>query len=122
METNNTQNISTTYNQKEKKGVDELRDEKYLTLIANIILVVGIVASLILLFSVVFVTGQQNYYSSEGDVIGSGVMKAFSATGLAITLATLISTVTLWAFLRVISNISVTLKEIKGKIQTNSIL
>ena len=49
-------------------------------------------------------------------------MKAFSATGLAITLATLISTVTLWAFLRVISNISVTLKEIKGKIQTNSIL
>ena len=117
METNNVNEILNISEKKEKKNTNPLRDEKCLTLIANIILIVGIVASIILLFTVVFVTEPQTYYSAEGEAIASGVGKVFNPSGLLILLSTLLSSVALWSFLRVISNISVTLKEINGKIQ-----
>jgi hypothetical protein len=121
MESTNTHEISATSTPPKRKSANVLRDEKYLILIANIILIVGIVISFILLFTVVFVSEPQNYYSAEGDAIASGgVTKVFNASRLLIMISTLFSSVILWAFLRVISNISVTLKEIKGTIQTNS--
>jgi preprotein translocase subunit SecG len=117
MESNNIDEVLGVVKKEKEKSPNLLRDERNLRIIANIILIVGIIASLILLFTIVVISSQQNYYSSEGYVIGSESGKIFSATGLATTLATLLVSVTLWAFFRVISNISISLKMIKEKPQ-----
>jgi len=82
-------------------------DEKTLKTIANLILVVGIISSLILLFTVTFVK-IPGKYSWENEM-------AFNASGLVITIGTLFSSIGLWALLRVISNISISLKELNIK-------
>ena len=68
--------------------------EKTLKIIADIFLICGAIATLICLFTIVFV-------DKYGD-FGEG----FSFTGFIISIGVLFSSVTFWAFLRVICNIS----------------
>lgn len=86
---------------------DNTNDEKTLRTIANLILAVGIISSLILLFTISFVKIQgENSWESK---------MALSASGLVTTIGTLVSSIGLWALLRVISNISTSLKELNNK-------
>ncbi len=84
-------------------------DEKNLRVIANIILVGGIISFLILSFTVVFV-------KVPGEYASSGKM-SFNASGLVITFTSLFSSIGAWALLRVIRNISLSLREWNKKHQ-----
>lgn len=101
--------ISTT-EEKESISDELISDEKSLKTIANIILIVGIISSLILLFTVTIIQ-VKGEYSFQNETI-------FSSSGLVITIGTLFSSIALWAFLRVIANISITLKELKENKQS----
>lgn len=86
---------------------DKTNDEETLRTIANLILAVGIISSLIMLFTITFIK-TPGEYSWESKM-------AISASGLMITIGTLFSSIGLWAFFRVISNISISLKELNNK-------
>ena len=96
--------ISTT------EEIESISDEKSLKTIVNIILIVGIISSLILLFTVTIIQ-VKGEYSFKNETI-------FSSSGFVITIGTLFSSIALWAFLRVIANISITLKELKENKQS----
>jgi len=76
--------------------------ENTLSTIGNITLIVGLMCTLILFFSIVFIDAP--FGESE-----------FNLTGFAITLSVLITTITTWAFLRVISSISINLRQLNNK-------
>lgn len=78
--------------------------ESALKIIANIILGCGIIASAICLGTLCFV--EQGDYSTE---------TVFNPTGFAITIMVLFSSLVSWGLLKVIANISLTLKEINAK-------
>ena len=84
-----------------------IQDEKNLKKIAGIILIIGIILSLILLFSIAIVTVDGGYSSESKTVLNS--------TGLVVAIGTLLTSIGLWSFLRVISNISLSLKELIKK-------
>lgn len=88
------------------KDVSYLNEEKTLKTIADIVLFVGIISSAILLFTITFIT--QGEYSWERET-------TFSPSGLVTTLCVLFSSIATWAFFRVISNISISLKELNRK-------
>lgn len=113
METNNVENVTEVL---VEKPANILKDEKILKTLALIILVIGVIATLILLFTVVVISNQQYYYDGEGNILeGSGYTdRVFNASGLAAALGTLFSSVVLWAFFNVISNISISLKDLKA--------
>jgi len=87
-----------------------ISDEITIKIIANIILIIGIISSIILLFTVAIIQTKGKYSFEDKNVI--------SMSGLVITIGSLISSIALWAFLRVIGNISITLKEIKENKQS----
>lgn len=82
-------------------------DETTLKIIANIILTVGIISSFILFFTITLITipGEHTWESKT----------TFSASGFVSTLGVLFSSIAIWAFFRVISNISISLKELNTK-------
>ena len=90
-----------------EKKPEVFSDEQNLKLIANYVLGLGLFVTGVLAFTRVVVTvpGQ---YSFEGKM-------EFDPGGLAITLFTLLSSLASWACLRVISNISESLKQLIGK-------
>lgn len=82
--------------------------ENTLTTIANIVLVCGILASLICLFTIVWVKNPAYTYHDE---------YMFNPSGFATTVMILLSTLISWSFMKVLANISLTLKDINKKIR-----
>jgi hypothetical protein len=82
-------------------------DEQNLKLIANFVLALGIFVTGVLAFTRMFVTIPGEYSFED--------KKVFDAGGMAITVFTLLSSLASWACLRVISNISESLKQLIGK-------
>ena len=82
-------------------------DEENLKMIANYVLALGILATAVLAFTRMFVTVPGEYSFDE--------KKVFDAGGMAITVFTLLSSLASWACLRVISNISESLKKLADK-------
>ena len=75
------------------------KEEASLIVIANIVLTIGIIASIVLTFIMA--------YDKYGDI---------QYTGLAITLSTLLSSVVTWAVLLCIAKISKNIREIRNKL------
>lgn len=94
-----------------KKNVN---DEKWLRIIANIVLIAGIITA-IYFFSFSSFNVQENMYSANGEVIGTYSKNEFNLNAFLISLSILFSSFLVWSFLRVISNISNSLKELKEK-------
>lgn len=92
---------------KEKRTIN---DEKWLRIIANIFLFAGIAVAIYFL-SFIGMTVQENMYSVNGEVIGTYAKSEFNMNALLITLAILLGSFLIWSFLRVITNISNSLKE-----------
>ena len=86
----------------------DLSAEKTLNGIAVFTLIVGIIATLVCLFTICWI--QNPEYTYVTDLI-------FNPTGFATTIAILIGSLATWALLRVIANISTTLKTINNKIK-----
>lgn len=84
--------------------------EKTLSLIASIILWLGILGSVICLFTITTTEVIRPGYYSRTETV-------FNPAGLAITIGMLISTVATWALLKVFVNISRTLKQINSKLK-----
>jgi len=85
---------------------DELfRDENRLKGVADFVLIAGIISAVILFFTTAIVT-IKGEYSFQNETL-------FSWAGFVTVITTLLFTIGVWAFLRVISNISITLKDIK---------
>lgn len=80
--------------------------EKTLKVIATIVLIGGIIGTLICLFTIVIV--QNPKYSYVEDLI-------FNPMGFVTTVAVLLGSLTIWASLRVLSDISINLKELNSK-------
>jgi hypothetical protein len=77
--------------------------EDTLTTVGNVILVLGILATIILAFTTVFVEVEVGWHKENH----------FDPMGLALTVGTLLSTLATWAVLRVIANISLRLQVIQ---------
>ena len=80
--------------------------ENTLTVIANLVLGIGIIASVIMLCSICFIQNPEYHYHKE---------YIFNPTGFAMTCGTLLTSLTAWASMKVLANISLTLKAIKNK-------
>lgn len=80
-----------------------LSEEKTLNVIANIVLILGIISSLILFFTIALIHKSYLFGEDQTDL---------NTSGLVITLGVLLSSIAFWAFFRVISNISISLKEL----------
>jgi hypothetical protein len=87
---------------KAEKVDDSNTYENTLNTIGNITLIVGLICTLILFFSIVFIDAP--YGDSE-----------FNSAGFAITLSVLLTTITTWALLRVISSISINVRQLNNK-------
>ena len=79
-----------------------------LIFIANVVLVCGIIASLICLFTIVWVRNPAYTYVIE---------YMFNSSGFATTIMILISSLVSWSFMKVLANISLTLKDINKKMK-----
>lgn len=94
-----------------EKNIDKPKSkneyEDRLRLVANIILIVGVISAVILFFSTALVT-------IKGGASGADKI-IFNWVGFVTVLTTLLYSFGVWAFLNVISNISISLKEIKEK-------
>ena len=78
--------------------------EKTLRAIANIVLILGIISTLVCLFSIVVVDSKNTYITHIDD-------KEFNPLGFATTIGILLGALIIWASLRVFSDISISLKE-----------
>lgn len=83
---------------KSDKNDDVYKDEKVLNIVSYSVLIIGIIASIIMLISISFIEKKYGY--------------EISISGISITLSTLLGSIMLWSLLKVISNISTTLKKI----------
>uniref|UniRef100_UPI004028BF46 hypothetical protein n=1 Tax=Prevotella sp. TaxID=59823 RepID=UPI004028BF46 len=82
--------------------------ETPLEIFANIGLVGGILASIICLFNIVWVQNPEYQYIDD---------KIFSPSGFVTTVMVLASSLISWSFMRVLANISVTLKAMNKKMK-----
>lgn len=82
--------------------------ETTLTVIANIVLVVGIIVGLICLFTICWVDSGK--YSYSEDIV-------FNPSGFAGTIGVFVSSIVTWAVLKVFANISTSLKQINAKMK-----
>ena len=94
------------YKEEAKVPLISASAENTLKTIATIILICGLLATLVLLLTTVFVE-KQGYYKSE---------VVFNPTGFAMTLGCLLSTLASWSALKVFANISLRLKGIQETI------
>ena len=84
--------------------------EKTLNIVADILLALGIVSTLVCAFTICFVeTLKPGYYTVTET--------SFNPTGFAITVAIFLSSLASWSIMRVVANISLTLKEINKKVK-----
>jgi len=80
-------------------------EEKILKIIANILLFLGIVATVVCAFTITYTNIRAGFLR----------YKEISEIGIAITIGVFIFSILVWAFLRVICNISNNLKELNEK-------
>ena len=90
-----------------KAPKDNNSAETTLETIANITLGIGIIATVVMLFTICFIQNPKYHYHEE---------MMFNPMGFAMTCGTLLSTLAAWASMKVLANISLTLKAIKNKI------
>lgn len=88
--------------------IDTYSHEKTLKIIATIVLIVGIIATLICLFTITKTETTTSWGSKESE---------FNMMGLLISILVGISSVTTWAILNVLSNISINLYKIKDSLK-----
>lgn len=81
--------------------------EKTLSTIATIVLVCGIIATVISLCTIVWIQNPSYTYIED---------KIFSPSGFITTITILFSSLISWSLLKVIANISLTLKDINNKL------
>lgn len=89
--------------------VDSYSHEKTLRVVATIVLIVGIIATLICLFTITKTETTTSWGSKESE---------FNMMGLLISILVGISSVTTWAILNVLSNISINMYKIKDSLKT----
>lgn len=92
-----------------EKGINNSA-EKTLTTIADIILALGIISTLICAFTICFVTALKPGYDYVTET-------TFNPVGFATTIAIFLSSLVSWSIMKVIANISLTLKEMNKKIK-----
>ena len=80
--------------------------ENTLETVAYVILVIGVIAAVIMLFTVCFIQNPEYHYHKE---------LIFNPTGFAMTCGALLSSLAAWASMKVLANISRVLKAIKNK-------
>lgn len=102
-----------------KKEVQEVKivdnsAEKTLATIANIVLLLGIIGTLICIFTLTFIDVPKSGYHYRTE-------KAFSPSGFATTVMVLFSTLISWSVMKVLSNISLTLKDLNSKVKGEQI-
>lgn len=109
IEDSSTDSINSSVQEESGNSIDNVA-ENTLTTIAGIVLWVGIIGTIFCLFTLTTtkVVDPTYTYSIHYDTI-------FNPAGLAISIGVLLSTITTWALLKVIANISKTLKEINSK-------
>ena len=86
----------------------DLSAEKTLNGIAVFVLFSGIIATLICLFTICWIQNPEYKYLHD---------KVFNPSGFATTVSILIGALATWALLKVLANISITLKQINKKIK-----
>lgn len=91
----------------EAQKVDNSAENTLIT-IANIVLVCGIIATIICVFTMVVIEDPSYHYRTK---------YMFNPAGFATTIMVLLSSLISWGFLKVLANISLTLKDIKGKMK-----
>ena len=104
---------SSSQQQVNEKKTDDNSAENTLNTIAWITLIVGILAALICLFTVCWTTTTvvTHHYTYIPD--DTKEVTTFNPMGFAMTMGISLSSLASWAFLRVISHISLTLKDIR---------
>ena len=88
------------------------RAENSIIVIANLILVIGIIASLLCAFTLTYTEG-----IDYDDNLNIKTVKVFNPSGLIITILIFLFSIIQWAFMRVIANISLNIKEINKKLK-----
>ena len=86
--------------------------ENSIIVIANLILVIGIIASLLCAFTLTYTEG-----IDYDDNLNIKTIKVFNPSGLIITILIFLFSIIQWAFMRVIANISLNIKEINKKLK-----
>lgn len=94
-------------NEISKQNITE-NAENTLRIVANIILIIGVLATIVLLFTIVVVKDPLHHYQ-----------KVFSSEGFSVTVGTFLTVLVTWALLRVIANISYRLKNIQDFLSQN---
>ena len=111
MEDNVNQILGVDNNEPTKQEVKETNpfnsEEKVLRIIANVILVVGVLTGIICLGELTMID------------VGSGWIKStvFNAAGFAASVSIILTTLALWAGLRLIASVSRTLRNIDSKMK-----
>lgn len=88
-----------------KEGTPSYPAESILKWVAIVVLVVGVIAAIILLVTMGWVQDPKYTYHKE---------MVFNPMGFVMSIITLLSSITTWAVLNVLSNISINLFEIKS--------
>lgn len=97
-------------NENDINPLDFNKFEKTINVVSDIILVIGIISSIILAFTNIIVE-EEGYYAS-----GWGwTRNEFNPMGLVATLSTLISSILLWAGLKVYTGISLNVRKMSNK-------
>ena len=86
--------------------------ENSIIVIANLILVIGILATLLCAFTLTYTEGIE-----YDDNLNIRTVKVFNPSGLVITILIFLFSFIQWAFMRVIANISLNIKEINRKLK-----
>lgn len=101
-----TENTPTVKTAAEEPKAADNSAEKTLIMIANIVLVCGIIATIVCLFSIVWVEDPSWTYRTK---------YMFNPSGFVTTIMVLFTSLISWSFMKVLANISITLKEINTK-------
>ena len=88
--------------------------ENAINIIANLILILGIIATVICAFTTIFIDVPRINYMKPG--LGD-TTKEFNPMGLIMTLIILFTTIMQWAFMKVVANISLNIKDINNKLK-----
>jgi len=90
----------------DKTAKVNLSAENTLKVIATIVLIVGIIGAVICLFTIVLIQNPKYTYITE---------LIFNPMGFVTTISILLGSLTIWASLKVLSDISINLKELNSK-------
>lgn len=105
---NDTPEVEAKTEQAEQNEELDLSAEKTLNGIAIFVLIAGIIATVVCLFTICWIQNPEYTYISD---------KIFNPSGFATTVSILVGTLAGWALLKVVASISTSLKEINKKLK-----